>query len=310
MVEPGRAVRPGHDDLGSVAPRPSGRRWRCRRSAPAARSTRAPATPSIDRPAERRVDDAGRHDGRDELRPAKCAPPSVDLYITRTACRRAADPEDVDVAPAVGAHRAAVGLGVVAVVRRRADLLRGPRVAAVAGAGHVQRRRQRLALAVAAERRPADVDVAEEPARRRVVGPDLLLVGERGRGLLGDEHRRDHARVRPRGRGRDVVGARDGDRLEALERLLGTRRRRSSRSGSRSRAASRCPGERAVRARAGDRRRPPGRRRRRGRPRRSTGSVPIGPTCGGAASPGPRQSRAVSRCTSAAIQDAPESNEK
>ena len=53
-------------------------------------------------------------------------------------------------------------------------------VAAVARGEHVERLVGE-AVAVAAERGVADVDVAEERARRGVVGPDLLLVGEQRR---------------------------------------------------------------------------------------------------------------------------------
>ena len=98
--------------------------------------------------------------------------------------------------------------------------------AAVVGDRDLERRRRGVALLLAPERRPADVDRAEERARRGVVGPDLLLVGERRRRLPADDHRRlprGLARRAAAGGGLRVVGARDGDRLEALEGLLGAR---------------------------------------------------------------------------------------
>ena len=73
-------------------------------------------------------------------------------------------------------------------------------------------------LAVAAEGGVADVDVAEERARRGVVGPHLLLVGEQGRGLVARDHGVAPRSVGAAGRGRHVVGVRDRDRLGALER--------------------------------------------------------------------------------------------
>ena len=169
VVEPGRAVRPGHDDLvRGVRPR-SGAPLAMSTLGAAARSTRAPAMPSIDRPAERRVEHAGRHDGPAMARGPLQVRAAVRGLVHRLVrcCRcRVAIAEHVHVARAVRAHRAAVGLRLPAVVRRRADLLGGPGVPAVGRAGHGQRRRQRVALPVAAERRPADVDVAEVRAGR------------------------------------------------------------------------------------------------------------------------------------------------
>ena len=93
--------------------------------------------------------------------------------------------------------------GVSAVVRNADDEWRGPG-------------------SVAPERGPADVDGAEERARVRVVGPDLLLVRERRPGLPGDDDRRHPRVLIVPGRCGDVVGARDPDRLVPLEAGLVT----------------------------------------------------------------------------------------
>src|SRR4051794_33427428 len=138
------------------------------------------------------------------------------------------DTEDVRGAAAVGADGAAVERVALTVVRCRGDRMLAPRVAAVVRDGHDERRGNGVALLLPAERRPAGVDGAEVRARAGIVGPDLLLVGERGRGLLADDHRGATLCARaPRGlvACRSVaraVGTRDGDRLEALERLLRT----------------------------------------------------------------------------------------
>ena len=122
---------------------------------------------------------------------------------------------------AVGADRAAVGRIALAIVRGGRNLVLRPRVAAVMRDRDDERRGDRIrADFLSAERRPANVDGAEERACRGVVGPDLLLVGERGRGLPGDRDRRHPgALVAGRG-GRDVVGAGDRDPFEAFECLL------------------------------------------------------------------------------------------
>ena len=103
-----------------------------------------------------------------------------------------------------------------------ADLARGPAVTAVGRGRHDQR----LGFAGhATEGRGADIDAAEERARRGVVGPHLFLVGEQGRVLLADDHWRLPVRlVRHRRRsqpsGGRPVDSRHGDRLEAVEPLL------------------------------------------------------------------------------------------
>src|SRR6266851_4174222 len=74
---------------------------------------------------------------------------------------------------------------------------------------------------LAAEGSKADVDVAEERTRGSVVGPDLLLVGELRSRLARDDHRRHPGALDACRGGCDIVGARDRDRLEALEDLVG-----------------------------------------------------------------------------------------
>src|ERR671935_1340358 len=92
--------------------------------------------------------------------------------------------EDVDDAARIRADRAA---GLAEVPRRHVvggrDLRLAPRVAAVPRGRDDER-----SCAAADEVLPADVDVPEERARRGVVRPDLLLVGERGRALLAYAH--------------------------------------------------------------------------------------------------------------------------
>ena len=93
--------------------------------------------------------------------------------------RAGGDSEDVGNPEAVGAHRAAVERVALAVVSRRSDLVLRPRRAAIARGSHLERSGDRVRrLLLTAEVRPADVDVAEERARRGIVGPDLLLVRE------------------------------------------------------------------------------------------------------------------------------------
>src|SRR5207344_167771 len=88
--------------------------------------------------------------------------------------------EDVRASHAVGADRAAVARVALAVVGGRRDLVDPPGVTAITRHSHLQGRRSGIALFLADEARPADVDVAEERAALGVVGPDLLLVGEGG----------------------------------------------------------------------------------------------------------------------------------
>ena len=226
---------------------------------PGARSTRAPAMPSITGRPSTGSTTPGATTARRPYGPSKCAPPSVDCtscassrkrararrYRTRRRC------PCCRCAPCSRRPGRCCALSVAGTY-----LAGGPRVAAVAGVATVSGVGKALPVAVAAERRPADVDVAEEPARRGVVSPDLLLVGERCRGLLRDDHRRRPGRRSSPARGRDVVGARDRDRLESLDRPRSPGRAERSRSGWRSRAASRstrripsAPGPRTERDR-------------------------------------------------------------
>ncbi len=144
------------------------------------------------------------------------------------------DAEDGHVTLAVGADRAAVERLDLPVVGGRRDLLLRPRVAAVGGGSDDQRSGNGVSLLLAPERGPAQVHVAEERAARGVVSPDLLLVAERRRRLLGDDHG-GLPRVCVIGRcGRDIVRARDRDGLEAIERLRTPARSRSTWEGCQS----------------------------------------------------------------------------
>src|SRR5262249_42959284 len=102
---------------------------------------------------------------------------------------------------------------------RRGDLFRRPAVASVGRGRDDERLGQRVSLFLAAERGQTHVNMAEERTTGSVVGPDLILVAEGRRRLL-----RHDDRVLPGARvagGRlDIVGARDGNRLEALEGRL------------------------------------------------------------------------------------------
>ena len=112
-------------------------------------------------------------------------------------CTLQADPrevgeEDVDDALAVGPDGAAVERTVLGVRQRRRHLTVLPREAAVGGRRDHWGERKRVPVAEAGEVHVAHVDIAEEPARRRVVGPDLFLVEPRGGGHVG------RGEVRPR----------------------------------------------------------------------------------------------------------------
>src|SRR5262249_57017138 len=85
------------------------------------------------------------------------------------------------------------------------------------------------ALLRAPEGGEAGADVPEEGAAGRVGGPDLILVAEGRRRLLGPDHRGlpgGRARGSPGRRCPDVVGAGDRDGLESLERGLAGERGR------------------------------------------------------------------------------------
>ena len=156
-----------------------------------------------------------------------------------------ADAEEVRIAVTVGSDRAAVRGIAVAVVRGRADLLLRPGAAAVTRDGDLQWRRRRVrALLLTAERGPANVDVSEERTGRSVVRPDLLLVGERCRGLLRDDHRRHPGALVVCGSRLHVVCPGDGDRLEAFEFGVGT-------EGAQVRGEVRVIQARAIRPRKG-----------------------------------------------------------
>jgi hypothetical protein len=125
---------------------------------------------------------------------------------------------------AVGADRATgppEAIPAAGIVGRRRDLVVGPGVTTVGRGCHDQRLRE---ARHAPEGRVADVGVSEERARRGVVGPHLLLVGEQRRVLLAHDHRGSpialvgHDRSRQPGRGRPV-DARDRHRLEPVEPL-------------------------------------------------------------------------------------------
>src|SRR5204863_9760984 len=95
-------------------------------------------------------------------------------------------------AVAVGAN-GACGLEALRIVRRRAvDLLLGPRVSAVPRERDDLWNRHGVSAAEAAEIVDADVDAAEERARRGVVRPDLVLVLERRRAQLWRRKHRRH----------------------------------------------------------------------------------------------------------------------
>ena len=204
-----------------------------------ARSLRAPAMPSISgRPCTGSntpgwVTGPATGAGFDhELRPS--AERDIELEGLAAGRLHRPDAEYVGVSLRIGADRAAVGRVALAVVRGRADLVLRPRVAAVARGGHDQRRRGRP-VAFCSRSGPADVDVAEERAGRGVVGPDLLLVGERRRRLLETTTGASPGTGAVRRQRRlHVVGARNGDRLEALERLVAPAWRRRSTPGWRS----------------------------------------------------------------------------
>ena len=134
------------------------------------------------------------------------------------------DAEDVHVAMAVGADRAAVERLDLPVVGSRCDLLLRPGVAAIGGGGDHQRGGRGMSLLLASEGGPAHVHVAEERAARRVVRPALLLVAERRRRLLRKHDRRLPGALDASCGGSHVVGPRNGDGLEALEGLFGANR--------------------------------------------------------------------------------------
>ena len=121
--------------------------------------------------------------------------------------------EDVYDAVAIGTDRAS---GLTPLARRhivrRAHLLVHPRVAAI-GRGRDDRRRGTRALELVV----ADVDVAEERTALGVVDPELLLVAERGGGLLRQDHGRLPRALDVRRRRRDVVRPGHGDALEPLQ---------------------------------------------------------------------------------------------
>ena len=94
---------------------------------------------------------------------------------------------------AVRPDGAAVERAVLRVRERRRHLVVLPCDAAVGGRRHHRLEREVVPPAEAVVVDVADVDVAEEPARRRVVGPDLLLVDSRG----GRDVRRCEVRLRP-----------------------------------------------------------------------------------------------------------------
>jgi hypothetical protein len=73
-------------------------------------------------------------------------------------------------------------------------------------------------MAIAAEGCPAQVGIAKERATRSVVSPDLILVAERRRRLLGDDHWSHPGSRVVRCRRFHIVRARDGDGFKALER--------------------------------------------------------------------------------------------
>src|SRR5439155_17532665 len=112
---------------------------------------------------------------------------------------------------AVGANGAAGApealLRVEGFVAGRGDLLVRPGVSSIGRGGDEKRLRQCHALLLAPERRETDVHVPKEWAARGVVGPDLLLVAERCRGLLRDDHRVLPCAGVTRGCRRGVVGA-------------------------------------------------------------------------------------------------------
>ncbi len=167
---------------------------------PAARSTRAPAMPSITGRPSAGSNTPGATTGGDQRsgRPSARRRRWSGTSAASTGRRAGADAEDVDGARGCRCGRCS---------RRAGCCCRCPWPGRPAGwsrwrrrrarPGHRQRGRQGVAVAVAAERRPADVDVAEERAARRAVGPDLLLVREGGRGLLGDHHRAVQAALLP-----------------------------------------------------------------------------------------------------------------
>ena len=195
VLEPGAAVHPAQDDpVRGVRPvgRPVGDVHRRRRRQVAAR----PADAVLDAAADRRLDVVARVERREQVHgPAEVRSAVVGgdhLDLARRSARGAGGElvdEHVDLAVGVGpdrATRAAEAVAAAGVVRRGRDLLLRPARPAVARGEHVQRL-VGGALAVAAEGGVAQVDVAEVRAAGRVVGPDLLLVGEqRTRLVAGD----------------------------------------------------------------------------------------------------------------------------
>ena len=139
-------------------------------------------------------------------------------------------PHHVHRALTVGAHDAA--LPTTSSARRDGvggltDLALSPGVAPVGRASEHHRLRG-AAESSAAEGNVAHVDVAEIGAGLGVVRPDRFLIGERGAALLRRDHRRHPGILVIGRRGLDIVGARNRDRLEALEPdvLGGVRERR------------------------------------------------------------------------------------
>src|SRR5207244_10886281 len=115
-----------------------------------------------------------------------------------------------------GAARRAEPLLAVTTRVGRLDLASPPGIPAVGRDGHGQRRDlgAGVVMAVAPEFGETGVGAAEERTRRRVIGPDLLLVGERRVALLlGHDDRRLPTRLLEHAAGRGVVEARDCDGL-------------------------------------------------------------------------------------------------
>ena len=179
------------------------------------------------RPSEDRVEDSGLRDRSRDW--ARRRPRSTAVVRDRDelgsgmALRgNRPDAEDVSVAVAVGPDRAAVKRIALAVVGCRSDWMSAPRRTAVARHGDLELGGRGVALLLAHEVGPADIDAAEEGTRGCVVGPDLLLVGERRGRLVRDEHRCHPRCLVARGCRLDVVRPRHRYRLKAFERLLGT----------------------------------------------------------------------------------------
>ena len=152
--------------------------------------------------AEPRHDRAGPLEGRPAVERARLEEDAVTVGRSRPTRRTRHR--------AVGPDRAALPAAGLGVVRGRAQLPGRPGVATVGGPGE-QHGLAAPAVAAAAEPDVADVDVAEVRTGLGVVGPDLLLVAEQRRVLLGHDHRRlPGGLVTARAAG-DVVGAGHGD---------------------------------------------------------------------------------------------------